>query len=110
MTSNRPTPQQAVLRGHLMVNLPVCSIIFGGSALSLRIHSYLGVLGALLSIATAWLWWSLFVPLWRTWLQTSGAPIEETLSLAVKQGLIWPKGSFFERTELPILRPPSENL
>jgi hypothetical protein len=98
-SSKQVTAQQAVLRGQLIISLPVCVIIVSGCLLSFLLPRLIAVLGVVLSIATAWLWWSLFVPIWRNWLQHSNAPLEETLSLAVQRGLIWSKGSVFEKTE-----------
>ena len=49
----------------------------------------------------AWLWWSLAVPRWRRWALGRGVDPDELQNLAQKVGLVWRRGSFFEKTELP---------
>ncbi len=90
----------AVARGHLTVTLPVLVIIavagfvgrlFGGTG-----GLFLGIIvGAVL----AWPCWSFLVPRWRDWVEGKGIAPEDVQSLAASTGLLWPRGSFFERTE-----------
>ena len=104
-SSQRPsestlTPERAVLVGQLAVNLPVIIIIvlmavpvflFGGPVW--------GIAGAFGGPILGWIWWSLSVPRWREWAQKKGVDEERTQALAVRAGLVWPKGHYFEKTE-----------
>lgn len=58
------------------------------------------VLIFVLSIAAAWLAWSVQVPRWRVWAYRRVNDIEALKASAVSVGLIWPEGHFFQRTEL----------
>jgi hypothetical protein len=98
-SSKQLTAQQAVLRGQLIISLPVCVIIVSGCLLSSLLPRLIAILCVVLSIAAAWLWWSLLFRSGETGSQHSNAPLEETLTLAVQRGLIWSKDSFFEKTE-----------
>ena len=95
-----PTPKQAILRGHLTVTLPVLLVITGGYLVGRYIftpaHPWLGlVCGA----GLAWPVWSFLVPRWRDWAQDSGVNPADIQDMAVRSGLLWPTGSFLERTE-----------
>ena len=95
------TPSQAVVRGHIVVTVPVLLIIgLAGAVAYLRFRSLLSLeAGALVGSALGWLWWSATVPRWREWAKRMGADEERTQKLAQRTGLIWPKGWIFENTE-----------
>ena len=93
----------AVSRGQLLVNGPVQIILLGGMGVSYFLFSkstVAGFIALLVGFCGAWLWWSFFVPVWREWAHSRGADPEELQYLAVQSKLTWPKGSFFERTEI----------
>ena len=93
----------AVQRGQLMVNGPVQLILLSGIGIAYFLIERSGVAAgfvALLGFILAWLWWSYFIPEWREWPHSRGADPEELQDLAVRTKLTWPKGSFFERTEI----------
>lgn len=98
-----PLPVElAVSRGLLLVNGPVGVLLVAGfgSAYFLLGHSaWVACAVAILGFASAWLWWSYFIPEWRSWAIGKGADSEELQALGVQSGLVWPRGSFFERTE-----------
>jgi hypothetical protein len=104
--------REAVMKGQLVINGPVILIILLGCGASYRYfdralanhnaqHVAVACAGFLLSIALAWLYWSVAVPRWREWALNSGADPEEIQRLAVRTGIVWPKGWVFEKTELP---------
>jgi hypothetical protein len=109
------TAGDAVLCGHLVVTLPVLLIIglitaivsflIGPSSghegeFAMRLlHTERLPIGGFIGVIVGWLWWSLSVPLWRKWARVHGADEEQTQQLAVRTLLVWPKGSFFEKTE-----------
>lgn len=93
----------AVRRGTLYVNVPVFLILFGGIALALVAMAFSLVAGCVvfvLGFSGAWLWWSYSIPQWRSWALRRGADPVELHARAVQAQLEWPKGSFFERTEI----------
>lgn len=47
----------------------------------------------------AWTWWSRSVPRWRRWAHHRGADPDRLQKWAVLTGLVWRKGSVFEKTE-----------
>jgi hypothetical protein len=110
---HRLTAEVAVRWGHVVVTLPVLGIMLGLWGLAgarLRHGGQLSQLSPGLQIAlavavvigppaTAWLWWAYAVPRWRHWALSRGADPKVLQDLAQAQGLVWPKGSFFERTE-----------
>jgi uncharacterized membrane protein len=94
------THGKAVFLGHLLVSVPVVVImavafmvgyILRGMPVAL-IYLFIGVL-------LAWLWWSTTVPRWKRWTKHRGADEERTRHLAQQTGLVWPKGSFLEKSE-----------
>jgi len=92
------TAGRAVVIGHLRVTLVVLLVIAAGGLIG-RANGYRNP-GLLAGCGLAWLWWSWQVPRWRDWVVDRGAPIGEVQRLAVRTALLWPKGSFMERTEL----------
>ena len=100
-----PLPAElAVSRGQLLINWPVRGFMFGGFGIAYflfeRSSALAGALVAVGGFAAAWLWWSWFIPQWRSWAHNRGADPVELQELGVQASLIWPKGSFFERTEI----------
>jgi hypothetical protein len=94
---------RAVMYGHLTVNLPVIFIIGLGGLLGYFYKGPAGVwIGLLLGILPAWLWWSAVIPRWREWAKLRGADELQTQRLGERSGLVWPKGSVFEKTEFKI--------
>lgn len=100
---------KAIGFGTLFVNVPVLSFLIGGISITIlclkhtifpKEYEFLSLLGFTLSFIFAWLWWSFSVPLWRYWAYQRVESILELKSSAIAAGLIWPEGSFFERTEI----------
>ena len=104
---NDPSPlpaSVAVSRGQRLINWPVRTLLFGSCGIAYllfeRSDDLAGALTALGGFAAAWLWWSYFIPPWRSWAHSRGADPEELQQLGVQASLVWPKGSIFERTEI----------
>ncbi|MGH7603758.1 MAG: hypothetical protein ACRENK_07155 [Gemmatimonadaceae bacterium] len=98
------TTHQAILRGHLVVNGPVLLIIGGVAwlaSLFTKPASSGAGFGLLAGCFLAWPWWSFAAPRWRRWALAQGVHPVELQQAAVQTGLVWPKGSVFEKTELP---------
>jgi hypothetical protein len=89
--------------GHLIVNLPVISIIGLGGLLGFVYKGQTGAMfGPLLGIIPAWLSWSAVIPRWRDWARLRGADELQTQRLGERSGLVWPIGSVFQKTEFKI--------
>jgi len=104
--SDKPniSARAAVDIGQRVVNLPVMGIILMsllGAKIVLDRHRPFGGLALVLgAFVAAWTYWSFAIPRWRRWALRRGAPATELQRLAVAAKLAWPKGSFFEKTEL----------
>jgi hypothetical protein len=97
------TAKVAVGRGTLLVNGPVWLIMAIGFGLAYVFGDTVPALGLALAIGAipcAWLWWSLHIPQWRRWALRAGADPVELQHLGEAAGLVWPRGSFFEKTEI----------
>ena len=56
-------------------------------------------LGMIVGIIVAWVWWSFSVARWRDWVEANGLRPDDVQELARQTGLLWPRGSWLERTE-----------
>lgn len=98
---------KALLVGHLVVNGPVLIIILVGLIAALvvqgmSVNSLIAIACVFGGIGVAWLWWSYTVPRWRQWAYLHVVDKERLQALAVATGLIWSKGSIFEKTEFKV--------
>jgi len=105
--STNPKPQytvgEAILIGQLMVNIPVLIIMCGFMAWWIFMYPNLGWYIFLLpGFLIAWIWWSISVPQWRKWALRKGIDEHKLQRWAVLTGLVWPKGSIFEKTEIDL--------
>jgi hypothetical protein len=93
------SPVLAVVVGWLVVNVPViaiflCSALFAAQS-DLNIK-----LSLLIAFVAAWTWWSLVLPRWRLWAYERVPSTGALQKWALAVGLVWPRGSFLERTEI----------
>jgi hypothetical protein len=58
------------------------------------------VLGMIFSVIPAWIWWSFNVVKWKIWAFSNVRNVHELKRKAIKENLIWPDGSSFEKTEV----------
>lgn len=97
---------KAIGRGLITVYGLFFPFVFGIPALililatPLHLPSFFSILSIPLGIAAAWIWWSYQVPIWRIWALERVDDIEMLHQRAVKAGIEWPYGHFFERTEI----------
>ena len=95
------SPKQAVLRGHLLVTLPVFALaIVCGLAARVMLGRSRGAIGALLGFVLGWLWWSLMIPRWRRWAERQTSDPAEVQRVAQQTFLVWKRGSPLEKTEI----------
>ncbi|MDJ1498417.1 hypothetical protein QNI19_36115 [Cytophagaceae bacterium DM2B3-1] len=100
------TVDEAIAKGHRMVNYPVVGIIVG----TIGITCYLGIqamlpwwvfpLGFILAFVLGWLYWSIMITKWRLWAFENVRNVHELKKRAIREKLIWPDGSFYEKTEI----------
>jgi hypothetical protein len=89
------------MAGTIVVNVPVFALLFGPAVAASKLGHDNWLLWVLpLSLAAAWARWSLSVPRWRLWAYERVSSTSELREKAIAAGLVWPQGSFFERTEL----------
>jgi len=95
------TSGAAIAVGTLVVNLPVFALLLGPAFAVTSVGRDDLVLYVLaVSFVAAWSWWSFAVPRWRLWAYERVASTSDVHRKAVAAGLLWPRGSFFERTEI----------
>ncbi|MEZ4986871.1 MAG: hypothetical protein R2795_17840 [Saprospiraceae bacterium] len=100
------TVDEAILKGHKMVNYPVMVIMLGTIGLTF----YLGTqkiiptwgfpVGFVLAFVFAWLWWSFMITKWRIWAFDNVRNVHELKKRAIQEKLIWADNSIFEKTEI----------
>jgi len=95
--------------GIAWVNLPLIPILVG------PIWAYQSFIGTggdylgngislVLGFTLMWGWWSVNVGAWRSWALERGADAEELQWRDEAASLLWPRGHFFEKTELGQIR------
>lgn len=100
-----------ILRGHLIVTLPVFVIMlsfpfFLGIFMSFFIEwqnvTMFIVLGFIVSPLIAWGWWSLTIANWRVWAfeNVNKENWEKLMRRAIRTKLIWPQYHRYEKTEI----------
>ena len=102
--------QAAIRRGTLEVNIPAAIITVAiwiiGRAVGTQLFHDRTVISTVVSVIAGfvgtWLWWSYRVPRWRRWALRQGIPPDELQAAAQAAMLVWPKGSFFEKTEFKV--------
>ncbi len=104
------TIDKVISVGQTTVNIPVAIIIsifaLGSIILAPKIlskdYTDLGmIVGMMLGIISAWIWWSFRIVKWRIWAfqNTKREDWRELRTIAIKEQLIWPPNCFFEKTE-----------
>lgn len=100
------TVDEAISKGHRMVNYPVMVIVFGTIGITLYLGSQKLIpvcgflLGFILTFVFAWLWWSFMITKWRLWAFDNVRNVHELKKRAIQEKLIWSNNSFFEKTEI----------
>jgi hypothetical protein len=98
--------EAALKRGNLLLKVAPLAVIFMGMGLSGFILPGTGMPGWLIAVcfvgsfAAGWLVWSILVTHWRIWALTHVRNVHSLFDIAVSEKLIWPTGSWFERTEI----------
>lgn len=96
----------AIRKGHLMVTIPSIATLLGTMIITLYlviigvIPGWTILFGGLLSFTLSWLYWSYVITKWRLWAFDSVKNAYDLQKRAVEEKLIWPEGSFFEKTEI----------
>jgi hypothetical protein len=101
-TQSQLTPEEAVRRGQLLINVPISFIFVIGPIIGALLGSIeVALIGFVSCFILGWLWWSFSVPRWRDWAKRNGADESRTQMLAQsgRGPLVWPKGHLLEKTE-----------
>jgi len=99
------TVNKAIKKGHRIVNYPLYGWMIIGFGLTLYLMTYLKnvwtfPIGFILTFIMMCLWWSITITKWRIWAFTNCRNVHELKRKAINQKLIWPDGSWFEKTEI----------
>lgn len=103
---NSVSVDQAIFKGQLLlVYLPLLIIIFTMFISHFLIDYYsqsgwLYALAIFLAIFLAWLQWSFCVAKWKIWAYKNVRNVHELYRKAIEFKMIWPDGSFFNKTEI----------
>ena len=102
----RVTVKQALRKGQITVNTPVFIIMFGVmcslfyfSSIK-KIPFYFTPLSFVIGPFFGWLYWSFAIVNWKLWAFKNVRNRHELKQKAIKVGLIWSDGSFFNKTEI----------
>ena len=97
---------RAIKKGQLLVTLPAIFLLIGTSITGLITFRGLEdasnyyLVSFLAGFIFSWFYWSLSITWWKVWAYKNVNNIEMLESEAVKGQLLWPKGSWFNRTAL----------
>jgi hypothetical protein len=100
------TVDQAIIRGHIMVNVPAMLVLFGcpvGAMYAVNqghIPGWSIGVAFLAGVILAWLVWGFMITRWRIWAFAQVRNVHELKKRAIQDKLIWPEGSVFEKTEI----------
>jgi hypothetical protein len=100
------TVDEALRKGKRSINIPIYIILFGMIGLSVyfvSVQSFSGwynAAGVTGGFVFAWLYWSFAITRWRLWAFENVRNVHELKQRAIKETLIWPDDSFFNRTEI----------
>lgn len=106
------TPEEAVKRGIWTIKLPSMAAFFVPALIYILLagQGYIPRYGLegfkwfffvfVGGISVSWLIWSIQVPRWRLWSYRQVNDLDGLKREAIERQIIWPEGSFFERTEI----------
>lgn len=99
--SSKPTLGilKAIMVGWLVVNIPAIAIMLASLLIGFAIEPKAWWLFFSVGFILGWTWWSRSVPRWRRWAHNRGANPDRLQKWGVITGLVWRKGSVFEKTE-----------
>ena len=100
------TVDEAISKGHRMVNYPSMLIMFG----TMGVAGYLGIqeiqptwispVMFVISLILPWIYWSFMITKWRLWAFENVRNVHELKKRAILERLIWTDDSIFEKTEI----------
>lgn len=107
----RESVEVAIRRAHRHVRVPGLAILFVPIvgflftlAISVTVPPWAWFVGCIGPLVASWLWWSFTAPRWRSQAVADTDDLGELLLRAIQEQIIWPPGSWFERTELQSAR------
>src|SRR5262245_59991766 len=97
--SNRLKVWKAIIAGWVVVNVPVLILMLLVLVTGSAIQPNAWWIFLSIALVVGWAWWSFMTPRWRRWAINRGASPDNLQRWAVITGLVWRKGSIFEKTE-----------
>lgn len=100
------TVREAIKRGNRIVNFPVLIIMAGVALFSFFLGSqfkfpaWTSAIAVLACVILPWIYWSFMITKWRIWAFENVRNVHELKKKAIEEKLIWPDGSFWEKTEI----------
>ena len=97
---------EAIARGKRILNYPIAIIQLTIILTCIGLMSFYNppnwvlLTGALSTFVIPWIYWSFMITKWRIWAFENVRNVHELKQLAIKEKLIWPDGSVFEKTEI----------
>lgn len=104
------TVDEAISKGHRMVNYPVFIIIIGVIGLTIYlvlqkiIPTWCFPVGFILAFGFAWLMWSIMITKWRLWAFDNVRNVHELKKRAIQEKLIWADNSILKRRKFEVLK------
>jgi hypothetical protein len=100
------TVDRAIKRGQRIMNIPVFILLMGTMCggfylIAIKIlPTWMIPVFIFGSAIPAWIYWSFAITKWRIWAFSNVDNVHELKQQAIESSLIWPDGSFFEKTEI----------
>lgn len=100
------TVEQALNKGRIQLVVLPMLIIFAAVGLSIFVkrqyvnEAWVIIAGTVAGFAISWLAWSYLVVSWKVWAFGNVRNVNELERKAIEQKMIWPDGSWFNKTEI----------
>lgn len=97
---------EAIKNAHLFISLPIALLIIGSTFIIEYLYNdqldYLNasLLGIILGVILAWMYWSFAITKWRIWAYKNVEHIHLLTKTAISNHIIWPPAHFFSKTEI----------
>ena len=92
-------PGRAVILGQVFVNVPAMILIVAGSWIGQNLLPSLVWVILVAGFLCAWIWYAFAISRWRKWAVRQVTDTARLQRLAEITGLLWPKGSPYEKKE-----------
>jgi len=100
------TVDEALNKAQRNINLPAILFFFIPIGVSIfftvqyKVSPWVIAAGVVAGILLAWLYWGVMITRWRLWAFENVRNVHELKKRAIKEKLIWPDGSIWQKTEI----------